>query len=199
MQKSGIFLHVGCGEKTKDQTPFRELDWKEIRLDINKNTKPDIIGTMLNMKDVKDQSVDAVFSSHNIEHVYPHEVEIALKEFRRVIKDTGFLLITCPDLQSICSLVADNKLTEAAYTSLAGPITPLDMIYGHRSSIARGEHFMAHKCGFTATTLSIDIQSAGFAQAATAKGQLFDLWALGTCSKWEEPEVMNVCKKLFKN
>ncbi len=197
MQKTGIFLHVGCGQKTKEQTPFRTLDWEEIRLDINKNTNPDILGTMLNMKGVKDQSVDAVFSSHNIEHVYPYEVEIALKEFRRVLKDTGFLLITCPDLQSICSLIVENKLTEAAYNSPSGPITPLDMIYGYRRALARGEHFMAHKCGFTAKTLSTDIKSAGFSQVATAKGKLFDLWALGTCSRWDKAELENVCRTLF--
>ena len=150
MKETGTFLHVGCGSKKKEHTPFANLNWEEIRLDINQKTKPDIIGSMLNMENVKDQSVDAVFSSHNIEHVYPHEVPIALKEFRRVIKDTGFLLITCPDLEPVCSLVADNKLTETAYSSPAGPITPLDILYGHRPSIANGNHFMAHKCGFTA-------------------------------------------------
>ena len=29
MQKTGIFLHVGCGQKTKEQTPFQTLDWEE--------------------------------------------------------------------------------------------------------------------------------------------------------------------------
>ena len=197
MRETGTFLHVGCGSKTKAQTPFANLNWEEIRLDINQKTKPDIIGSMLNMENVQDQSVDAVFSSHNIEHVYPHEVPIALKEFRRVIKDDGFLLITCPDLEPVCSLVADNKLTETAYSSPAGPITPLDIIYGHRVSIANGNHFMAHKCGFTAKTLAIDIRSAGFIQTATAKGRCYDLWALGTCSSWEKAEVTNVCKTLF--
>ena len=43
-------------------------------------------------------SVDAVFSSHNIEHLYPHEVPLALKEFMRVLKPDGFVLMTCPDL-----------------------------------------------------------------------------------------------------
>ena len=197
MKETGTFLHVGCGSKKKEHTPFANLNWEEIRLDINQQTNPDIIGSMLNMENVKDQSVDAVFSSHNIEHVYPHEVPIALKEFRRVVKDTGFLLITCPDLERVCSLVADNKLTEPAYTSLAGPITPLDILYGHRVSIASGNHFMAHKCGFTAKSLKLDILSAGFIQTATAKGRCYDLWALGTCSEWENDEVTNVCKTLF--
>lgn len=87
------------------------------------------------MADVASESVEALFSSHNIEHLYPHEVPVALAEFKRVLKADGFVVITCPDLQSICALVAEDKLTEAAYVSPAGPIAPIDMLYGLRSSM----------------------------------------------------------------
>tara|TARA_B110000008_G_C16612067_1_gene420898 strand:+ start:309 stop:419 length:111 start_codon:yes stop_codon:yes gene_type:complete len=32
---------------------------------------------------VETGSVDAIYSAHNIEHVYPHEVPIVLNEFYR--------------------------------------------------------------------------------------------------------------------
>jgi predicted SAM-dependent methyltransferase len=89
------------------------------------------------MSAVASGSVDAIFSSHNIEHVYPHEVPQALGEFLRVLSDDGFAVITCPDLQSVCALVAEDKLLEPAYTAPAGPITPLDILYGHRPPMAR--------------------------------------------------------------
>ena len=75
-------------------------------MDIDASVQPDLIGTMTDMKAVDDVSVDAVFSSHNIEHLYPHEVPIALAEFHRVLKPNGFVLLTCPDLQSVCTRVA---------------------------------------------------------------------------------------------
>lgn len=77
------FLHVGCGSSYKDQTTqsFNTPDWKEVRLDINEAVKPDIVGTMLDMSAVADASVDAIFSSHNIGHLYPHEVSLALDHF----------------------------------------------------------------------------------------------------------------------
>ena len=64
------FLHVGCGSKRKDQTTrgFHSADWQELRLDIDPSVRLDNVGTMIDMSDV---SVDAVFSSHNIEHLYP--------------------------------------------------------------------------------------------------------------------------------
>lgn len=56
------FLHVGCGPKHKDQTTrwFNTPEWTELRLDIDKNVNPDIVGTMLDMSAVADASVDAV-------------------------------------------------------------------------------------------------------------------------------------------
>ena len=56
---------------------------------------------------------------------------VALAEFHRVLKLDGFVLLTCPDLQSVCALVANDQLTDTAYQSGMGPITPLDMLYGH--------------------------------------------------------------------
>ena len=32
---SPVFLHVGCGPKHKDRTPFASQNWREIRLDID--------------------------------------------------------------------------------------------------------------------------------------------------------------------
>jgi predicted SAM-dependent methyltransferase len=148
------FLHVGCGPKRKEQTTAGFADWSELRFDIDESVQPDLVGTMTDMSSVSSESVDAVFSSHNIEHLYPHEVPVALSEFLRVLKPDGFAVITCPDLQAVCALVAEDKLTEPAYTSPAGPITPLDILYGHRPPMARGNLYMAHRCGFTEKVLS---------------------------------------------
>lgn len=45
---------------------------------------------MTDMSSVTDQSVQAVFSSHDIEHLYPHEVPLALAEYLLVLSDEGF-------------------------------------------------------------------------------------------------------------
>jgi hypothetical protein len=178
------FLHIGCGPKRKAQTThgFNTPDWTEIRLDIDSDVSPDIIGTMTDMSAVPSGYANAIFSSHNIEHLYPHEVPVALAEFKRVLSDDGFAVVTCPDLKSVCALIADDKLTEPAYTSPAGPIAPLDILYGHRPAVASGNLYMAHRCGFTQTVLDATLRTAGFATVATmARGApYFDLWALAS-------------------
>ena len=81
------FLHVGCGPQNKSRLKgFSGDDWNEIRFDIDKNVNPDIQGTLTDMSLVHSESVDAIYSSHNIDHLYPHEVPMALKEFYRALK-----------------------------------------------------------------------------------------------------------------
>jgi ubiquinone/menaquinone biosynthesis C-methylase UbiE len=183
------FLHIGCGPKHKDQTTrgFNTDDWTELRLDIDESVNPDITGTMTDMAAVEDQSVDAIFSSHNIEHLYPHEVPVALCEFLRVLKPDGFLVVTCPDLQSVCKLVVEDKLTEPAYTAPAGPIAPIDILYGHRPPMARGNLYMAHRCGFTQKVLTGTLQASGFKPVASrVRPTAFDLWAIASKSARSE-------------
>ena len=151
------------------------------------------------MSAVADASVDAIFSSHNIEHLYPHEVGLALAEFKRVLKPDGFAVITCPDLQAVCKLVAEDKLTEPAYVSPAGPITPLDILYGHRPPMARGNLYMAHRCGFTQKVLIGTLQSAGFKTVASKSRPhpAFDLWAVASLGERSEEAMRQLAGAHF--
>ena len=89
------FLHVGCGQARKQNTTevFKTDEWSELRYDIDENCEPDVIGTMTDMSTLDDNSFDAIYSSHNIEHLFFHEVQIALKEFIRVLKDDGRICV----------------------------------------------------------------------------------------------------------
>jgi ubiquinone/menaquinone biosynthesis C-methylase UbiE len=131
---------------------------------------------MTDMHSVATNSIDAIWSSHNLEHLRRHEVPVALGEFIRVLRPGGQILATMPDLQRIAELVANDTLEDEAYSSPAGPITPLDMIYGHTLSLARGNHHMAHKTGFTARTLRQHLTGAGFTGVALQR-EGFSLWA----------------------
>jgi SAM-dependent methyltransferase len=174
-----VVLHVGCGEfhPEKLHPMFRGPQWREVRLDIDPNMQPDIVGSITDMSMIASETVDGVFSSHNLEHLYSHEVPQSLREFLRVLKPGGLALITLPDLQFVAGLVAADQLEETAYVSPAGPIAALDMIYGHRYSVAHGNTFMAHRTGFTGRSLANHLRRAGFAAVRVHRSR-FDLWAL---------------------
>jgi SAM-dependent methyltransferase len=191
------FLHVGCGPARKEHTTaaFATDDWQELRFDIDQSAKPDIVGTMTDMAIIPNDSVDALFSAHNIEHLFPHEVPVALGEFCRVLKSDGFVVITCPDIQSVAALVAEGKLIEPAYMSAAGPIAPLDIMYGLRSSLAAGNHYMAHKCGFTDQLLIRELLAAGFASVIhLRRPESFDLWAVASKTQLAEPDMRSLAQ-----
>ena len=195
------FLHVGCGPKDKSQIKgFNNDSWKEIRFDIDKSVNPDIVGTLTDMKLVETGSVDAVYSSHNIEHIYPHEVRIALKEFYRVLKDDGIVVITCPDLQSVCEMIAKDKLLEPFYESPAGQISPIDVLFGHRTLIAQGNEYMAHKGGFTYSALNASFFEVGFKARYGGRFQEegeYNLFLVAFKQKEPEEEIKKIANPFF--
>ena len=186
------FLHVGCGHLNKSTClGFNNDNWKELRFDIDKNVNPDIVGTLTDMKLVETGSVDAVYSSHNIEHIFPHEVPIALREFYRVLKEDGIVVITCPDLQSAGEALTQDKLFETLYESSMGPVTAFDILFGHRKTTADGNVFMIHKGGFTYSTLDMAFYKAGF-KARCGKRVAFALYLVAFKQKKSEEEIKKI-------
>ena len=179
--RSKTVLNVGCGYPLRQKLHpyFHRPEWREIRLDLDPAVKPDIVCSITDISPVAADAMDAVWSSHNLEHLQRHEVPLALAEFLRVLKPGGLLLLTLPDLQQVARFIVEDRLEDSAYLSQSGPITPLDMIFGHTASLARGNQFMAHRTGFTARTLHKLLIEAGFSDVTLRQGAAFDLWASG--------------------
>jgi SAM-dependent methyltransferase len=195
MEKKQL-LNVGCGPlgRAHGFTGFEE--WQEVRLDIDASVQPDVIGTMTDMSAVPSGSIDAIVSSHNIEHLYPHEVPLALAEFVRVLKPDGLVLITCPDLQSVCAQVAKGALASPLYESPAGPISALDILYGHRGAMAAGNLYMAHRCGFTIQLLADTLQACGFVKSVgRARPDHYDLYLLAAKQAIPDEAIRNLAAR----
>jgi SAM-dependent methyltransferase len=158
---------------------FAREAWQEVRIDIDPQAQPDFVSSITDLRSAfQAGSVDAVWSSHTLEHLYAHEVPLALAEFRRVLKPSGFALVTSPDLEAVASIIVEHGIDHIAYTSPAGPIAPLDMLFGHSSSIAGGRLHMAHRTGFTCASLGRRFVDAGF-PIVLVKQEGLNLWALG--------------------
>lgn len=183
------FLHAACGTGNKSRTT-REFDsqhWEEVRMDADTSVSPDVLSGLLDMAMLEDASFDAVFTSHSLERMYAHQVGEALTNIFRVLKEDGYVVITCADIQSACSLVAEDKLLEAAYDSPAGTIAPIDILYGFRPALAAGYERYACKCGFTSRALMGTLNQAGFRSQWVARNpHTFTLAAIA--SKQEKPE-----------
>lgn len=153
------FLHVGCGPKRKNSTTkvFNTDDWEELTLDIDPSCNPDFIGTMTDLSMIEDESFDAVYSSHNIEHLFIHDALVAVKEFNRILKKTGYVMIICPDLISTCEQILKKGLFKPLYytkdpktggLSKESYVSGIDILYGWRPELQKGNYYMAHKSGY---------------------------------------------------
>lgn len=170
-------LHVGCG-RAPLPAHFRSPEWREIRYDIDPAVQPDLVGSMTEMAELRDASVDAIWSSHNLEHLLPHEVPTALAEFRRVLRPGGMAYVVVPDVQSLAEKIASGDLEGELYRSPIGSIAVLDVLWGHRASIAAGRHYMGHRTGFSAATLQRRLTEAGFDPVSVERRpQAFELFA----------------------
>ena len=158
-----IVLHVGCG---RDPLPAWLTDYDEVRFDIDPGVEPHIVGSMLDMGDIG--GFDVVFSSHALEHVYPHEVPVALGEFRRVLKPGGIVAIMVPNLDGV------KPTEDVLYDSPAGPVCGLDMFYG-MSRLIKDAPYMAHHSGFVPDTLAKAMTAAGFTDVTA---QALEHWTL---------------------
>jgi hypothetical protein len=176
-----MVLNAGAGFAEAARLPavFSTPAWTEVRLDIDPRVKPDLVGSFADMRGVvPDGRYDALFSSHAIEHLYAHEVIPAFREFRRVVKADGFALVTCPDLAAVARQLLTGGDEGVAYQSPAGPIRPIDMLFGHSESIAAGRISMAHNTGFTAPRLARVALVSGFSEVRVIEGANFDIWAI---------------------
>jgi len=78
------------------------------------------------------------------------------------LRDNVALDLNAYEIRLSNHVIASGALDEVAYVSPGGPITPRDMLYGYAPYIAGGNVFMTHKTGFTARTLCLELERAGF-------------------------------------
>lgn len=172
-------LHVGCGTKTVRNLPaYFHTGWEELRYDIDIKVNPHLTGSITDLAEVQDNSVNAIWSSHNLEHLNSFEVPLALAEFQRVLSTDGFAVITVPDLRAVARHIVNDELETPLYKAPAGPISALDVVFGHQAAIERGNGYMAHRTGFSARTLGQALVDAGFAEVRVHEGRHWDLWAI---------------------
>jgi SAM-dependent methyltransferase len=171
-------LNIGSGPESNSSLhwQFRGPDWEVVRLDADERCAPDILASVVYMPNVPDAGFDAVWSSHLLEHLFDHEVPKALKEILRVLVSGGVYCMRCPNLRRACEVVSEGREEQALYTSQAGPIRALDMIFGHRLYVEIGCEKMAHHTGFTKLLLEKALQATGFADHRVWEDD-WDLWA----------------------
>lgn len=168
--RPGDLLHVGCGFEPLPPH-LAGYGLTETRLDIDPRCDPDIVASMTDLGEIG--PFDLVYSCHSLEHLAPHDVGVALGEFRRVLKAGGMALVLVPDLEGV------TPTDDVLFESPAGPISGLDLFYGFRPAL-QAQPYMAHRTGFVAQTLTRALTAAGFGTVTTERLPDYNLMGLAT-------------------
>ncbi|MEH6951372.1 methyltransferase domain-containing protein [Nitrobacter sp. NHB1] len=179
----------GPGSARRIARMVDEQDLKEVRFDIDPGVEPDVVGSILELeKSFDPQSFDVIWSSHVLEHLYAHEIFPTLRQFHRILKLDGFALIMSPDLEAVAHFIVEQGIAAVAYNSPAGPIRPLDMLYGHSRAVEEGHLHMAHRTGFTAERLGNLLLMAGFPTVSVAT-ENFEVCALALMPEADDAAI----------
>ena len=112
----------------------------------------DVVTDISDVLPFESGSVDLIYAAHLLEHFPTDAVPKMLKEWRRVLRDGGQLLVAVPNLDVIAGMLVERR----------GWFTPphapwIGAIYGGQK-----DEYDFHKTGFTAPWLAHLLNEAGF-------------------------------------
>lgn len=194
------FLHAMSGTLARQRTTlaFAGSEWEEVRMDPAREAAPDIQAAFPDMRGVEDASFDAVFTAHSLERLYPHQVMETLGNCLRALKEDGYLVVICADIQDACAMITQDGLLNTAYESPAGPVTPLDILYGFRPALAAGRLEYACRCGFTAKVLMSSLAQSGFGTVWSSRNQkTFSMAAIATKQRRSKAFLVELARQHF--
>lgn len=141
-----VLLNIGSGKNKLNLKCLGDL--QEISFDADASLKPDIIGDILKLDKIKTQTVDVIWASHILEHLHTMQVPDVLSNINRIIKQDGIAILNVPNIKEISKELSKGYIHKPVYISPAGPITPMDILYG-AVYLSKDNNFMMHKTGFT--------------------------------------------------
>lgn len=142
--KQPLQLHLGCGQRKLPGFVNIDLNWSpatDYTCDISRLPCPD-------------GSVSRIETYHVIEHIPRPRIEHVLREWYRVLRPGGVLVMECPDFsRNLEEMMAGNE--ERMYSIFGWQRFPGD----------------AHHWGYTVDTLSALVRKIGFAHVNTPPAQ----------------------------
>lgn len=149
-QDAPLKLNLGCGDKILPG--YVNVDVAASRNDL----APDVLCDLHRLEPFADNSADEILSVHVVEHFWRWEVEDILKEWVRVLKPGGKMILECPNLISACQEFLKNP------DACAGPgpegQRSMWVFYGDPTW---KDPLMVHRWGYTPRSLASVMWEAG--------------------------------------
>jgi SAM-dependent methyltransferase len=146
-------LNLGCGDKIL--LGYVNVDVAHERA----GKQPDVICDVRNLEKFENNYADEILAVHVVEHFWRWEVESILKEWVRVLKPGGKMILECPNLKTAC----EEFLRNPEMAALPGPEGQRTMwvFYGDPRWT---DPLMVHRWGYTPLSLAQIMHLAGLVE-----------------------------------
>lgn len=145
-----VRLNLGCGDKILPG--YVNVDVVASRA----GKHPDVLCDLHDLSVFPDNHADEIMAIHVVEHFWRWEVEDILREWVRVLKPGGKLILECPNLTSACEEFLKDP--EAYSREGKGGQRTMWVFYGDPSW---KDPYMIHRWGYTPNSLKALLQSVG--------------------------------------
>ena len=166
-----VKLNLGCGDKILPG--YVNVDVVEARAGM----KPDVVCDLHDLSPFASDSADEILSVHVVEHFWRWEVAGILREWVRVLKPGGRMVIECPNLASACAEFTRDPQA-SAWEDQRGQRT-MWVLYGDP---AWKDPLMIHRWGYTPESLARLLSEVGLTDVRQEPAQF----------KLKEPRDMRV-------
>ena len=143
-------LNLGCGDKILPG--YVNVDVAPARA----GQQPDVICDLHELTPFEDETADEILAVHVVEHFWRWEVVDVLKEWIRVLKTGGPMILECPNLQSACQ----QFLRDPEAFAGPGPEGQRTMWVFYGDPRWR-DPLMVHRWGYTPRSLAQVMAQAG--------------------------------------
>ena len=143
-------LNLGCGDKILPG--YVNVDVVESRAGM----RPDVICDLHDLAPFPDASADEVLSVHVVEHFWRWEIADVLREWVRVLRPGGRMIVECPNILSACRTFLENP-NEFSRPDQSGQRT-MWVFYGDPQW---KDPLMIHRWGYTPESLQALLAEVG--------------------------------------
>ncbi|TAE34613.1 MAG: hypothetical protein EAY65_02105 [Alphaproteobacteria bacterium] len=167
---------------------FKKEAWHEVRVDVDAKMQPDLlIQSMTAIPEIPDDSVDALWMAHVMHRLTYDQAKLLVLELVRMARVGADIVVSVPDLQVAAAYIARGEDEHELYHPPAGTVYPVDMMFGFRPFIARGDLARMHKSGYTAEMLGRFLRDAGVSNLHISRSN-HEIVAHGKYYPYEHPE-----------
>ncbi|MBA3590868.1 MAG: methyltransferase domain-containing protein [Methylibium sp.] len=158
---TAVRLNLGCGDKLLPG--YVNVDVAQARA----GKSPDVLCDLRDLGVFESDSADEVMAIHVVEHFWRWEIEAVLREWVRVLKPGGTMVIECPNLKSACEAFLADPETGSRPDKAGGQST-MWVFYGDPQW---QDPLMVHRWGYTPHSLRDLLASVGLVEVRQEAAQ----------------------------